>query len=336
MDIYKEYEEDTDKKLAKLMFMSSMIHSNIDYVETIDTGSLFDLLRQHYNMAEFPDAFLQRMFCFSQGKTAVAKATKNDLYDLALLFLFLYTGKREAAIIMKTLYTEIKDKHEYSQNYAYMFVKLCRIVFCRPQMFQAFLQSNTLSKKTKRILVAFMDLTYNFDPVLHKTDEEYLSYLNTIVTDQSRVPDVLYGLVRFIRDSEQVRHLGRYLYDRIILWRRPTEEMIRILRAMLIVDKHQFGDTDQERNVLLVNEFARIHQPEQLVMKHMEEAQQYFRNPFPDQYHQSEFNFEDYNLFLDGGDYKMNRNNDEAQRLVMDAQDELYYDYAEKDYNAAR
>lgn len=132
--------------MSNMMHQVVPQHRNVEdgvdhFMDNVEFGNLYDILRQHYRIMEFTPNFLQDMFCFAKGKTAHAQVQKADVLDLTLLFLFIYIGKKEAAVLMKTLYLDLKAIYEREQSYAQNFVRVCRIIFCRPEMFQALVAS---------------------------------------------------------------------------------------------------------------------------------------------------------------------------------------------------
>lgn len=125
-------------------------------------------------------------------------------------------------------------------------------MFCKPLMFQVLLSTPRLSFKTKSLVHALMDLTINFDEQTHTDDIKYKRYLNDVIEDKQKVSEELRNLIHIVRDKEQLISMGRHLFNKVSMWRKPSEENIKTLRAILLLEKNIYADKPEDTNHLLI------------------------------------------------------------------------------------
>ena len=95
------------------------------------------------------------MFFFASTGSKTFAAKKDDMVDMVILFLFLEAGKRDAALLLCSMRNQLKALLKSdTRSHVKLFVKVCRSLFCRPQMFTALTRDRLSSRTTQ--LVKFL------------------------------------------------------------------------------------------------------------------------------------------------------------------------------------
>lgn len=184
----------------------------------------------------------------------VKKVVKEDMFDIVILYLFLLSGRRRASSLMRKLNDDLQSRYNYTNSFAKRFVRSCQIIFGREKMFQTFEVASRLSKRTEQILKDLLAFTVHYDASAYDSDEKYLAELNNLLDDAQALTPTMRQLLQAVRDEPELRELGEKIFEKALLWREPTPQMMLTLKSMLLLEEDIYTDRAEQLDFVITEQ----------------------------------------------------------------------------------
>lgn len=229
-----------------LMSNSSIHHPDKNIIPEAKLEDVFNSFQRKMGPL-MSEKFLQRVFGIETNKKSdVSRVTKHDLIDLIILFVYLNTGKRLAAMLIKSLASDLDLLFKKGLQQL-RFARVCSIMFCKAHMFSVFANgAKKLGNKLKRLLDQFMALTTELDSEQYSTDELFQTRLLEIINNQELVSVEMRQIFEFTMEDKDAKLVGKFLFERIRTWANPTPQMIKTLKGMLMIEDQEIFATRKE------------------------------------------------------------------------------------------